>query len=121
MAGVIEKKLSFMTLRVIVTKVGKDYQLLVEGGEAHIGCVVLAVPRPSLTGEDRISSTASVLNVTGHKDEEICRYLAERLAAEMNAVVACCGGIHVDHITEKQIRELREAVKTLPEEIINVL
>ena len=109
----VEKKLSFMTLKASYEKLGDDYNILVSGGSEHIGCTVLAVPRPSLTGDGSISSTSSIINVTGHKDEFVCRYLAQRLCAYKNAVVVCTGGVHIDNISKEQIDEVMEAVKEL--------
>ena len=78
----IKKKLTFTEICVEVRRLSDDYHILVSGGERpHIGCTVLAIPRPSLDGSGKMSSTASVLNVTGHKDEEVCRYLAEKVSA----------------------------------------
>ena len=91
---IIEKVLSFTKLTVKITKIGNDYHIILAGGDRpHIGCTVLAIPRPSLKGDGKVSSTASVINVTGHKDEYLCRYLAEKMAAAQNAVVVCTGGI----------------------------
>lgn len=107
----IIKELSFAELAIKFTKIGKDYHVLLTGGDIpHIGCTVLALPRPSLTGDGSVSSTASVLNVTGHKDEALCRQLAERLAAAGNTAVVCSGGFHVDGITGQQIKEVQQAV-----------
>lgn len=115
----IKKNLTFTDLCAEVRKLGSDYHVLVTGGEAlHIGCTVLALPRPSLDDSSKISSTASVLNVTGHKDEEVCRYLAEKVSAGKNAVVVCTGGIHMDGITKEQIAEIIEAVGDLAIEIV---
>lgn len=116
----VEIKLSFTQLTIQFTRIGADYQVLLSGGEKpHIGCTVLAVPRLSLKQDGSISSTASVINVTGHKDEILCRYLAEKLCAEKQSVVVCSGGFHMDHMTEEQIREVEQAVRqiTMPEEI----
>lgn len=113
----IEKELSFLKLIIKFTKIGNDYHIILEGGNRpHIGCTVLAIPRPSLKEDGSISSTASVLNVTGHKDEFLCRYLAENFAARKNAVTVCTGGFHMDHITEEQIEEVKKAVFTVCEE-----
>ena len=117
MSGIIEKELSFMTIRAQISRIGDDYHIMVRGGREHIGCTVLAVPRPSLTGDGSISSTASVLNVTGHKDEQICRYLAESLCARKNAVVVCTGGVHFDNITRRQIAEVMEAARQIAAEL----
>ena len=115
----IEKKLTFTNLCVEVHCLGADYHILVSGGERpHIGCTVLAIPRPSMDGDGKMSSTASVLNVTGHKDEDVCRYLAEKVSAGKNAVVVCTGGVHMDRITKEQIAEIVEAVRIIAVEIV---
>ena len=112
------KELSFSTLTVSVGKLGKDCHLTVWGGEKpHIGCTVLAVPRESLKGDGGQSCTASVLNVTGHKDEQICRILAEETAKYCGAVTVCTGGFHTDNITKEQIGEVLKVVGQLTEEI----
>ena len=57
----IKKKLTFTEICVEVRRLGDDYHILVSGGEcSHIGCTVLAIPRPSLDGSGKMSSTASV-------------------------------------------------------------
>lgn len=109
-----EKELAFAKITVRITKIGEDYSVLLAGGtKPHIGCTVLTVPRPSLTGDGSISVTSSVLNLTGHKDEKICRYLAEQTAKLKNAAVVCTGGFHMDDITEVQIKEVIKAVEEI--------
>lgn len=99
--------LSYTSARLQITRLGEDIHLLFWGGEKpHIGCTVLAVPRPSLTGDGSTSVTFSVLNLTGHKDEAVCRKLAEAVCRTTGRVTVCTGGFHMDHITPEQIREL---------------
>lgn len=108
----IEVNLSFSSLTIGVQRLGEDIFISVEGGERpHIGCTVLAVPRPSLKQDGSISCTSSVLNVTGHKDEEICRYLAEKACRQYGVTAVCAGGFHCDNMTTDQIREVVNAVK----------
>ena len=114
----MERELSFARLAVDIKQIGADYHIELHGGDRpHIGSVVLSIPRPSLTGNGEISVTSSVLNVTGHKDEQICRYLAEQTARYRNAVVVCAGGFHVDDITEEQIAEVLAGVEDICREI----
>ncbi|MBR0402506.1 MAG: hypothetical protein IJH73_08385 [Lachnospiraceae bacterium] len=109
-----EIPLSFSEAHVTVSRLGEDISLLFSGGERpHIGCPVLALPRPSLTGDGSVSATSSVINVTGHKDEAVCRYLAEEVCKKTGRAVVCTGGFHVDGITPEQIAEVTEAVKAL--------
>lgn len=110
------KELSFSFLEVSAAFIGSDILLCVQGGgKPHIGCVVQAVPRESLTGDGSSSSTSSVINVTGHKDEFLCRELAEQMCQRSGVVVVCTGGFHMDGITKEQIGEVLEAVKEISE------
>lgn len=97
-------------------KIGEDILLYVKGGETpHIGCTVMAVPRPSLSGNGQTSATSSVLNLTGHKDESLCRTLAEMVCCASGKTVVCTGGFHMDQITLQQIHEVEAAVRKLGE------
>lgn len=116
----IKKNLMFTDICVEIRRLGSDYHILVSGGECpHIGCTVLALPRPSLDGSDKMSSTASVLNVMGHKDEEVCRYLAEKVSAGKKVTVVCTGGIHMDGITKERIAEIMETMQIIAGEIVD--
>lgn len=118
MGWTIKRVLSYAEVSVTVKQIGVDYCIEVQGGErSHIGTVVMTVPRPSLTGSGKISVTSSVINVTGHKDEQICRYLAEQTAQCSNAVVVCTGGFHIDNITDRQLQEVLECVRDIGDEI----
>lgn len=121
MAGVtveLEKHLPFVTLRARAVKVGEDFAILIEGGEPHIGSAVLTVPRASLEDETKTSSTSSVLNVTGHKDEEVLRVVSERLCAAKNATVVCSGGVHIEGISQDQITQIISAAHEIADEIV---
>lgn len=104
------------------TKIGEDILLYVKGGEKpHIGCTVMAVPRPSLLENGQTSATSSVLNLTGHKDEGLCRTLAERVCCACEKTVVCTGGFHMNKITLQQIQEVEAAVRKLGELLIEEL
>lgn len=101
-----------------VTPMGKDYTITICGGSLpHIGSVVMAQARPSLTGNG-ISATSSVLNCVGHKDETIARMFAEKIAICGNCTAVCICGIHLDNITEKQLDRIRESCDSLLKRIL---
>ena len=103
----IRKKIAGIDIEISEKYIGDDLVVMLSGGDRpHIGCVIQAVPRPSLTNDGSISVTSSVLNLTGHKDEFLCRKLAEKRCRETGKVVVCTGGVHIDNIKEEQIREL---------------
>lgn len=76
---------------------GKDLVVVIEGGTRyHIGAVALAIPRPSLADPGRISASASVLCVTGHKEDELARIISLQIASALNCTVTVIAGIHID-------------------------
>ncbi len=109
-------------LQVSAAKIGEDILLCVSGGtKPHIGCVVQAVPRMSLSGDGTRSATASVLNLTGHKDEFLCRKLAEIVCSRLGVTVVCTGGFHLDGMTAGQIRELLAVTEDVGEKLAEQL
>lgn len=109
-------------LEISAAFAGNDILVCLQGGERpHLGCVVQTEPRESLTGDGSVSATSSVLNFTGHKDEIICRYVAEKISRELNRRVVCTGGFHKDEISAEEIREVQMAVEELTERIVGRL
>lgn len=114
----LRRELSFATIKLCAVRIGNDIAVWIGGGEKpHIGCTVLAVPRASMLENGMISATSSVLNVTGHKDDVICRKAAEAFCVKYRTVTACTGGFHVDHMTADRIMEVIQAVDEMLEEI----
>lgn len=110
----ITVSLSFSRLELRITETERECHILLYGGQSpHIGSVVMSQPRLSLKGDGKISCTSSVWNQCGHKDETLCRMLAEKMAVTRNKPVVCAGGFHVDSITEEQIRELTEQIHNI--------
>lgn len=114
-----ERRVADSYMRICASQIGDDILICLEGGtRPHIGCVVQAVPRPSLTGDGSGSATASVLNLTGHKDEYICRKLAEKICSRLGVVTVCTGGFHLDGIATEQIKEVMEVAEQMAKEIL---
>ncbi len=86
---------------------GRDINICIGGGDTfHIGAASLAVPRPSLKKTGEISASASVICVTSHKEDQIAREAALRLAAGFNARVSVSCGLHIDGATDDDIAKL---------------
>lgn len=77
------------------------------GGETpHVGAVALSIPRTSLKNSSKLSATTSVLTLVGHKDDEVARPAAERLAKEFNQTVVVIAGVHIKEAKEEDIEKL---------------
>ena len=100
-----------------ITPMGPDYTIAIQGGShPHIGSVVMAIPRPSLSGSG-ISATASTLNHIGHKDDVIATDVAKEIASRLNTVVVCSCGIHFDDASA----ELIEGIVSLKPALIECI
>ncbi len=99
--------------------IGEDLCVIVSGGDSpHIGCVTLSVPRASLADASVVSATTSVLNRIGHKDDEVARYVSQALSAKLNKNVVVTCGIHLDYITNEEIKITIALLKRLTDELI---
>lgn len=104
-----------------IVPMGKDFTLAVYGGTLpHVGSVVMAQARPSLTGTG-ISATSSVLNCVGHKDEAVARRFAEAVAIQNNCTAVCACGIHMDAITPKQLKQVQICCDRLLEKCLSFI
>ncbi|WP_407308816.1 hypothetical protein [Desulfosporosinus sp. SB140] len=100
---------------------GNGLQGLLTGGEKpHVGGVVLALPRPSLSGEGW-SSDVYITPVPGHKDVDVGRATAEILAQELVLPVTITSGIHSDHLNPKELREIIQNCNSATQEAVKLL
>lgn len=101
---------------------GRDLNVTIGGGTAyHIGAAALAVPRPSLDDPGLISASASVICVTGHKEDEMARSTALQLSARFNCIAAVNVGLHVDDANADDINCLIHNFNTLIQNIFSYL
>ncbi|MDD6651476.1 MAG: hypothetical protein PUE49_04670 [Eggerthellales bacterium] len=107
------------SMQVSVTFMGDDCCIAIYGGDKpHVGCTVLAVPRPSLTGQGT-SATVSVLNATGHKDDFLATAVAKEVASRTNSTVTCCAGVHVDNATPQIIESIVQSASQIADIVIS--
>jgi gallate decarboxylase subunit D len=118
-AFMVETGTGAYDIRAEARWIGKDLLVAVWGGELpHIGAVAVAQPRPSLRDPNVVSSTASVICLPAHKEYEIARTVAERLAAALNTSVVVTAGIHWDNISQTGIERVVENSKILMDLIL---
>lgn len=90
-----------------VRLIGKDVLVAIWGGEKpHIGAVAIAQPRPSLKDPEVTSSTASVICLIGHKEDELAKAAAEIIAAALETQVVVTAGIHWDDLAADAIQRI---------------
>lgn len=79
---------------------------LLGGDRPHVGAIAVGIPRSSLKDPSQISATTSVFTLVGHKDDEVARPAAERLAKTLNQTVIVVAGIHVEQAEDEDIERI---------------
>ncbi|MGW8320096.1 MAG: prenylated flavin chaperone LpdD [Thermodesulfobacteriota bacterium] len=101
-----------------VRSLGEDLLVAISGGEKpHIGAVAVAQPRPSLKDPTVTSATVSVICCIGHKEDDLAKQAAEKLAASLNTRVVVTAGIHWDNLSEEGIQKVIRNCRVLLERI----
>lgn len=119
----ITKKFKTHNINCFAIKMGTDWNLSIYGGDIpHIGAIALGIPRPSLKDKNKISSSVSVLTITGHKEDIIAQKIAKNLSSMLNSTVVVSCGIHIKDITFEEIQQLDTTINHLIDELIlNIL
>lgn len=100
-------------ISLILTDTGNGINgLLTGGGEPHVGGVVMALPRLSLSGEGW-SADLYITPVPGHKDVEVARIVADMLAREFRCPVVVTAGIHSDDLCLEELNKITRHCNTL--------
>ncbi len=116
----LTKKFKTYDINCSAIKMGKDWNISIYGGDIpHIGAIALGIPRPSLENNNKISSSVSVLTITGHKEDIIVQKVAKVLSSTLNSTVVISCGIHIDNITFNDIGNLNSLIDNLVDELIS--
>ena len=96
-------------VQISAVSVGDDFLVVVRGGDKpHIGAVAVSIPRPSLADSEEVSSSTSVFTLVGHKEDDLAKMLAGKIAATLERNVILTAGIHVDNISEDGIKQVQD-------------
>lgn len=102
----------------MAVRCGDDLTVVIGGGERqHIGAVAVGVPRPSLQNASIISSSASVICLTAHKEDMLARSAALLLARLTEHTVTVTVGLHIDDASAEAITVLEQNFKELLEQV----
>ncbi len=113
-------------LRVVLTATFTADGLIISllgGDRPHVGAIAIGIPRSSLKDPSKNSATTSVFTLVGHKDDEVARPAAEKIARMLNQTVVVVSGIHVDKAKDEDIQRIssnaEQAVELLLRKIKN--
>jgi hypothetical protein len=91
------------------TRLGADLSVALYGGDRpHIGAVAVSQPRPSHQEGGGTSASTSVITLPGHKEDDLARAAAARLASCLGVTVSVACGIHLEAIEAAEIDLVRD-------------
>jgi hypothetical protein len=94
-------------IEVLTTLTAEGLIVQILGGEKpHVGAVALALPRPSLSSPGELRASTTVVPLYGHRDDEIARPAAEKLAVACAQPVVVVAGVHIEAATREEIEML---------------
>ena len=114
----LEARTGRLQLQLTATRMGRDLCVTLSGGDRpHIGAVALSQARPSLKGDGTLSATTSVLALLGHKEDDVAKALAARLAASLDASVCVACGIHLEGILPEELAQVPALLEDLTQNL----
>lgn len=118
----LEAQQGRITLHLVATLMGKDLCVALSGGDrAHIGAVALSQARPSLAEGGGTAATTSVLALAGHKEDDLARTIAARLAVSQDNTVCVACGIHVEGLLKAELETVVAMAEELTQRLLRQL
>ena len=108
-----------IALRLTAVRLGADLAITLSGGDRpHIGAVAVSQSRPSLQRGAGTSATTSVIALLGHKEDELARQVAARVAVGTAGTVCVACGIHVEAIGAAELEDVGVLADELASELL---
>lgn len=89
-------------------RMGKDLVICVQNENGHIGSVVTGEP---YFKDQQVHVTCQIWNRLGHKDDVVAQMYVKAAVIKYQCVVTCICGIHLDDISETEMKAIMQWVK----------
>lgn len=98
---------------------GKDLQVSLSAGKAHIGAIALAIP--CAANAEGVTASCSVMTVPGHRDNIPAERAALLLCKALQRPVSVVVGLHIDRATQEEIITLVDNSTHVVENLIKIM
>jgi gallate decarboxylase subunit D len=109
-------------IEAVALRCGDDWNVTIGGGTRyHIGATAVAFALPSFKDPERMTGTVSVITLPGHKEDEVARSGALKLAKALETTVTVSVGIHIDNATWEEVQKLVSLFDQLIDELAQAM
>jgi len=106
-------------VKLTAIRSGEDLTVIISGGEKpHIGAIAASIPRPSLKDSNKVSASTSVFTLTGHKEDELSKQIAENITKITKKVTVVIVGLHIENATFQDIEYLIQNTQKVVDKLI---
>ena len=119
---IVEKIYKSYPIRIEGVRIGHDLNIAISGGaKPHIGGVAMSIMGPSLHDPEHLTCTEQLLSIPGHKEADLARKVATRLAKKLSCTVVASCGIHYPDASKEDITIVVNMVSEMTEEFVQVV
>ena len=96
-------------IQIMIEEAGSDLVVVFTGGTApHVGAVAIGVPVPRRSDPSSHRASVSVFTIPPHREDQIVRPAAEKLASTLVKTTVVVAGIHLDNPSPQELQRILE-------------
>lgn len=111
----LTERMQRLEIELTALRIGRDIQVFITGGAAHIGATALGIPYGAG------SANASLISAKGHQEGQLSYTLAVNLSKALRVNVIVTMGIHYDALSKEELANVQDIILNLEKAFIKLM